>query len=244
MWQCNRMWSSILTEPEIPEKSYWTLSRGSLYRSVIQVVASRGVIGSRAVYSPRLVRLSPFTARAVRYRLMSTCTHRYPRFRGRSSRAHSTQLTRTTWFSARTPNHAATPTTLSTWFSYLMIFSYSLSLPLESRQRLYITEASTLAGLYVLGSFSNEITDKRMVLIRETRAINRLEFDSGEWIRRMSRTNREYRATHLTFCVGFHLSQGSSPLCGSSTGGCRIDIHRSPFCTDKERRCFRFARIF
>lgn len=33
----------------------------------------------------------------------------------------------------------------------------------------------------------------------------------------------------LTFCVGFHLSHGNSPLCGSSTGGCRIEIHRSPF---------------
>lgn len=49
---------------------------------------------------------------------------------------------------------------------YLMIFSYSLSLPLESRQRLYITEASTLAGLYVFGSFSNDITDNRIVLFQ------------------------------------------------------------------------------
>lgn len=40
--------------------------------------------------------------------------------------------------------------------------------------------------------------------------------------------------THLTFCVGFHLSQGNSPLCGSSTGGCRIDMHKSPFYTEKE----------
>lgn len=39
--------------------------------------------------------------------------------------------------------------------------------------------------------------------------------------------------TYLTFCVGFHLSQGSSPLWGSSTGGCRIEIHRSPFCKTK-----------
>lgn len=50
---------------------------------------------------------------------------------------------------------------------YLMIFSYSLSLPLESRQRLYITEASTLAGLYVFGSFSNDITDNRIVLFQK-----------------------------------------------------------------------------
>lgn len=32
-----------------------------------------------------------------------------------------------------------------------------------------------------------------------------------------------------TFCVGFHRSHGSSPLCGSSTGGWRIEMHRSPF---------------
>lgn len=52
--------------------------------------------------------------------------------------------------------------------SYLMIFSYSLSLPLESRQRLYMMDASTLAGLYVLGSFSNEITDSRIVLAQKS----------------------------------------------------------------------------
>jgi len=51
--------------------------------------------------------------------------------------------------------------------SYLMIFSYSLSLPLESRQRLYMMDASTLAGLYVLGSFNNEITDNRIVLAQK-----------------------------------------------------------------------------
>lgn len=32
-----------------------------------------------------------------------------------------------------------------------------------------------------------------------------------------------------TFCVGFHRSQGNSPLCGSSTGGCKIEMHKSPF---------------
>lgn len=42
-----------------------------------------------------------------------------------------------------------------------------------------------------------------------------------------------WSSTYLTFCVGFHLSQGSSPLWGSSTGGCRIEIHRSPFCKAK-----------
>lgn len=34
---------------------------------------------------------------------------------------------------------------------------------------------------------------------------------------------------YLTFWVGFHLSEGSSPLCGSSTGGWRIEMHTSPF---------------
>jgi amino acid transporter len=34
---------------------------------------------------------------------------------------------------------------------------------------------------------------------------------------------------YLTFWVGFHLSQGSSPLWGSSTGGWRIEMHKSPF---------------
>lgn len=78
----------------------------------------------------------------------------------------------------------------------LMIFGYSLSLPWESRHLRYITDASTLAGEYVFGSFSREITDNKIV---------------------------------RTFCVGFHLSHGNSPLCGSSTGGCNIEIHRSPF---------------
>ena len=47
---------------------------------------------------------------------------------------------------------------------------------------------------------------------------------------------------YLTFWVGFQRSQGSSPLWGSSTGGCRIEMHRSPFCQDicgqiSSRRC-------
>merc|ERR1712002_868180 len=79
---------------------------------------------------------------------------------------------------------------------FLMIFSYSLSLPLLSFHLLYITLASTLAGLEVLGSLSRLTTLSRIV---------------------------------LTFCVGFHLSHGSSPDCGSSTGGWRIDMQRSPF---------------
>lgn len=81
--------------------------------------------------------------------------------------------------------------------SHRMMFSYSLSLPLESRQRRYMTLASTLAGLKVLGSFSSEMTDS---------------------------------STVRTDCVGFQRSQGSSPDCGSSTGGCRMDMQRSPFC--------------
>ncbi len=51
--------------------------------------------------------------------------------------------------------------------TYFIIFSYSVSLPLESLQRRYIMEASTLAGLHVFGSFSNEITDNNMVLKTE-----------------------------------------------------------------------------
>lgn len=45
-----------------------------------------------------------------------------------------------------------------------MIFSYSLSLPLDSFQRLYVTDASTLAGEKVFGSFRREITLSKMVL--------------------------------------------------------------------------------
>lgn len=47
-----------------------------------------------------------------------------------------------------------------------MIFSYSVSFPLESLQRLYIIDASTLAGLHVLGSFNKDITDNNIVLKR------------------------------------------------------------------------------
>lgn len=34
---------------------------------------------------------------------------------------------------------------------------------------------------------------------------------------------------YLTFCVGFHLSDASSPLKGSSFGGWRMEIQTSPF---------------
>lgn len=87
--------------------------------------------------------------------------------------------------------------------TYLIIFGYSLSLPWESRHLRYITDASTLAGEYVFGSFSNEITDSKIV---------------------------------RTFCVGFHLSHGNSPLCGSSIGGCNIEIHKSPFYLDVKEK--------
>lgn len=49
---------------------------------------------------------------------------------------------------------------------YLMISMYSLSLPLLSLHLRYMTDASTLAGEKVLGSFSREITLRRMVLNR------------------------------------------------------------------------------
>lgn len=52
----------------------------------------------------------------------------------------------------------------NTKITYLIIFSYSLSLPFESFHRLYIMEASTLAGLNVFGSFRREITESNTVL--------------------------------------------------------------------------------
>lgn len=83
--------------------------------------------------------------------------------------------------------------------THLTIFGYSLSFPLLSFHLLYITLASTFAGLNVLGSFNSEITDSNIV---------------------------------LTFCVGFHLSHGNSPDCGSSIGGCKMLMHKSPFCNN------------
>lgn len=47
---------------------------------------------------------------------------------------------------------------------FLIMFVYSASLPLESFHLRYMTEASTLAGLYVFGSFSNDITESKIVL--------------------------------------------------------------------------------
>lgn len=48
--------------------------------------------------------------------------------------------------------------------SYRIISAYSLSFPLLSLHLRYITEASTLAGEKVLGSFNNDMTLSRMVL--------------------------------------------------------------------------------
>lgn len=50
-----------------------------------------------------------------------------------------------------------------------MMFSYSLSFPFESFHFLYMTEASTLAGENVLGSFKREIILSRIVLEKETK---------------------------------------------------------------------------
>lgn len=48
--------------------------------------------------------------------------------------------------------------------AYLIISTYSRSLPLLSLHLRYMTEASTLAGEKVLGSFSSEITLSKIVL--------------------------------------------------------------------------------
>lgn len=52
--------------------------------------------------------------------------------------------------------------------AHLMTSMYSTSLPLLSRHLRYMTDASTLAGEKVLGSFSSEMTLSRMVLRGET----------------------------------------------------------------------------
>ena len=50
----------------------------------------------------------------------------------------------------------------------LIMCSYSLSLPLDSFHLLNITEASTLAGLKVLGSLRRLTTDSKIVLRKKT----------------------------------------------------------------------------
>ena len=48
--------------------------------------------------------------------------------------------------------------------TYLIVFSYSPSFPFESLHLRNITEASTLAGENVFGSFNREITLNNIVL--------------------------------------------------------------------------------
>lgn len=48
-----------------------------------------------------------------------------------------------------------------------MILAYSASLPFESFHLRYMTEASTLAGLDVLGSLNRDITESNIVLYEE-----------------------------------------------------------------------------
>ena len=50
------------------------------------------------------------------------------------------------------------------------------------------------------------------------------------------KTEKLCHLSYLTFCVGFHRSDGSSPLWGSSTGGWSIDIHTSPFYNNTDRK--------
>ena len=113
-------------------------------------------------------------------------------------------------------------------WSYLIMFSYSLSLPLLSFHLLYITLASTLAGLDVFGSFSRLTWGEEGLRGRYILGVcmGTGVFRSTIYRPKLLTTDRRMV---LTFCVGFHLSQGSSPDWGSSTGGCRMDTHRSPF---------------
>ena len=121
------------------------------------------------------------------------------------------------------------------YFVYLMMFSYSLSLPLLSLNLLYITLASTLAGLqrdkmkYDPNSISQWTSDKcsgannNNVPSSDLPHMPHLKVLGS--LRRLTTLRRMVR----TFWVGFHLSQGSSPDWGSSTGGCRMEMQRSPF---------------
>ena len=60
--------------------------------------------------------------------------------------------------------------------TYLIIFAYSLSFPLESFHLLYITDASTLAGENVFGSFSKDMILSNIVLKNQRRsyALNKI----------------------------------------------------------------------
>lgn len=105
--------------------------------------------------------------------------------------------------------------------THRMMSVYSRSFPLLSFHFLYITEASTLAGEKVLGSFSREITLRRMVLWgRGTSSVPQKPWgpltggatkDGVQGVSGYPRC-KDARSSHLTFCVGFHRSEGSSPL--------------------------------
>ena len=89
--------------------------------------------------------------------------------------------------------------------TYLMISSYSLSAPLDSFHRRYITEASTLAGEKVFGSFKREITLNNIVLKRLPRnvkhAIYSWEYLIAYIIKHFYRSNKAVAAmhTHVNF---------------------------------------------
>lgn len=59
--------------------------------------------------------------------------------------------------------------------TYLIIFSYSLSFPLESFHFLNITEASTFAGENVFGSFNKDIILNKTVLKQNNNKIMSLK---------------------------------------------------------------------
>lgn len=202
---------------------------------------------------------------------------------------------------------------------------YSRSFPLLSFHLRYITEASTLAGENVLGSFSSEITLRRMVLAinkhEQVRAETGQQLPASQqrqqsqchsaaashgsggepgagpparvYLSKVEQARQETavhglsgshtfpcklplffnkahspsafqqplgtscrlweqkavpnsplshpcpqtsllpaapspRSPYRTFWVGFHRSDGSSPLCGSSTGGWRMEMQTSP----------------
>lgn len=130
----------------------------------------------------------------------------------------------------------------------LTIASYSLSRPFDSFHLRNETEASTLAGDEVFGSFNKEIILNRIVLKSTERKDPKLKYiiasittlypDAVRLVR-LNYNHFQYffllisyfldARTYRTFCVGFHLSDASSPLKGSSVGGWRIEIQTSPF---------------
>ena len=56
--------------------------------------------------------------------------------------------------------------------TYLIVFSYSPSFPFESLHLRNMTEASTLAGENVFGSFNREITLNNIVLSKKRKEAN------------------------------------------------------------------------